>query len=253
MQSNRTNLKSTETDLRALLLEDVRFCVIDTETTGLDHQEDRVIEIAYVLTSLRDGVISYGSQLVNPHRSIPPGATAIHGIGDADVAEAVDLEEALGQIRTYPFDVWGAHNASFDFGFVPAGDIPVTCTLRLARRIWPELRDHKNQSLRAHWNLEVPEAEGLPAHRAGPDALVAAALLRLELKTVMELFPRIVTLGDFLDWISTPYLLPICIVGKQYRGRPWSEVPKSYMTWVLENFRDLDPDLLRTIQHHLAS
>ena len=235
-----------------LPLEEVCFCVFDTETTGFSPEVDRVVEAAGVHVSLKQGVLRHVSQLVNPQRPIPEDATATHGLRDEDVAQAGTLEAAMDLIRQRPFDAWVAHNAVFDFGFVSPGDTPVVGTLMLARRLWPELPEHKNQSLRAHWNLEVPEAEGLPAHRAEPDALVTSALLRLELKVLLERQPEIRTFRHFLDWLHTPQLLAVCPVGKRHRGKPWSEVPESYLTWMLENYESMDPDLDLTINHYLG-
>ena len=234
-----------------LPLNKARFCVLDLETTGFSPDVDRVVEAAGVHCSLNQGVLRHVSQLVNPQRPIPEGATATHGLRDEDVAHAGTLDAALDLIREQPFDVWSAHNAAFDFGFAPPGDVPVICTLMLARRLWPELPHHTNQSLRAHWKLEVPEAEGLPAHRAEPDALVTAALLLLELKVLQERCPDLQTLGHLLDWVNTPQLLPLCPVGKKHRGRPWSEVPRSYLLWMQENFENMDLDLRATLQHLL--
>jgi DNA polymerase III epsilon subunit-like protein len=237
---------------RDLPLGEACFCVLDLETTGFSARDDRVVEVAGAYVSLDHGITRHLGRLVNPQRAIPADATAIHGLRDEDVADAGTLDSALDALKGHPFDVWAAHNAAFDFGFVPAGDIPLICTMVLARRLWPELPEHKNQSLRAHWHLEVPEAEGLPAHRAEPDALVTAALLRLELKVVRERYPGLESIGQFLDWMNTPVLIPLCVVGRKHRGKPWSEVPKRDLQWYLDHFEDLDGDLLATLRHHLA-
>src|SRR5690606_29949165 len=59
------------------------LCGFDLEATGTDPWHDRIIEIALFRTDGR----GY-STLVNPHRPIPPEATAVHGITDEDVADA---------------------------------------------------------------------------------------------------------------------------------------------------------------------
>lgn len=56
---------------------------LDTETTGFDHTA-RVVEIAVINF---DGRVLLNT-LIKPTISIPPDATAIHGISDADVAHA---------------------------------------------------------------------------------------------------------------------------------------------------------------------
>ncbi len=58
---------------------------IDVETTGLKPYADRIVELS-VLKVYPDGREEFKSHRVNPGVPIPPEATAIHGIKDADVA-----------------------------------------------------------------------------------------------------------------------------------------------------------------------
>ena len=60
--------------------------VLDLETTGTDPFRDRIVEVA-VLRLAPAQVRRRLSMRVNPAVAIPPGATAVHGITDADVAE----------------------------------------------------------------------------------------------------------------------------------------------------------------------
>ena len=61
------------------------LAVLDLETTGLDPSADRIVEIG-ILLAMPDGTTQPCIQRIDPQRPIPPEATAIHGIGDADVA-----------------------------------------------------------------------------------------------------------------------------------------------------------------------
>lgn len=63
-------------------------CVaVDTETTGPDPHEDRVVELGWC--AFKDGVPAPpGRALFHPGRPIPPAATAVHKISDADVRDA---------------------------------------------------------------------------------------------------------------------------------------------------------------------
>lgn len=87
-----------------------KFAVVDCETTGVD-EDDTVVEIAVV--RLDDG--AEFSSLINPGRPIPPVASFVHHLTEADVAGAphmADLEEELRQFiggRTL-----AANNAAFD-------------------------------------------------------------------------------------------------------------------------------------------
>ena len=56
----------------------------DLETTGTDIAEDRIVDIA-VLKLLPGGTEEALHSLINPGVPIPPSATEVHGIRDADV------------------------------------------------------------------------------------------------------------------------------------------------------------------------
>lgn len=62
------------------------FVVLDTETTGMQ-EDDEVIQL---------GIVNQAGKvlldcLLKPQKPISPGATTVHGIGDSDVAGAVDI------------------------------------------------------------------------------------------------------------------------------------------------------------------
>jgi DNA polymerase III subunit epsilon len=59
---------------------------IDLESTGTSPERDRIVEIA-VLKLHPDGREEFRCKRVNPGVPIPPDATAVHGITDADVAD----------------------------------------------------------------------------------------------------------------------------------------------------------------------
>ena len=63
------------------------LCVVDLETTGTDVREDRIVEVA-VLTVQPGGTVVPFVRRVNPGRPIPAGASAVHGITDAGMADA---------------------------------------------------------------------------------------------------------------------------------------------------------------------
>jgi DNA polymerase III subunit epsilon len=93
---------------------------IDTETTGRDAENDRIVEIACVVW--RDGsVVARHCWLVNPERPIPKQAFDVHGIGDGDVSDkpvfAAIVTELLDAMRGC---VPVAYNAEFDRAFLLA-------------------------------------------------------------------------------------------------------------------------------------
>lgn len=104
--------------------------VVDVETTGLSPETDRIVSVSLlrVCFATLDRQTNYhrleGDTLdatVNPQCSIPAAATRVHGITNADVADAGPFAEAAPQIRdfigTRPII---AHNAAFDKAFLNA-------------------------------------------------------------------------------------------------------------------------------------
>lgn len=100
----------------------MREIVFDTETTGLDPlQGHRLVEVGCVELINRIPSGNTFHRYINPERSIPPDATAIHGIDDARVKSekifAAIVDEMLDFIGDAPLV---AHNAMFDLGFLNA-------------------------------------------------------------------------------------------------------------------------------------
>lgn len=102
-----------------LPLTEIPLVFLDTETTGLTPRfGDRMVEIA--LARFRGGAMeNFYTTLLNPERSISPGATRVHGIRDGDVRDAPRFRDVAPQVRAeMEGAVLVAHNAPFDLGFV---------------------------------------------------------------------------------------------------------------------------------------
>lgn len=76
------------------------LCIFDLETTGVQVTNDRIVEMAAVKIH-PDGTEEVKRWLVNPGIPIPPETTAIHGISDADVADAPTFKEIGGEILAF--------------------------------------------------------------------------------------------------------------------------------------------------------
>jgi len=90
--------------------------VIDFETTGPDPSTCTPVEVGLVRFE-QGAPVQRWSTLVNPGEPIPPAATAVHGIVDADVASAPSFADAWANVldlglltRAVPC----AYNAPFD-------------------------------------------------------------------------------------------------------------------------------------------
>ena len=88
--------QSADPGQSALPLSSLRAAVFDTETTGLNTASDRIVQIGGV--RLASGRIEPGDDfdaLVDPGVPIPEHSTAIHGIGNQDVADAAGFAEVM--------------------------------------------------------------------------------------------------------------------------------------------------------------
>lgn len=98
--------------------------IVDTETTGLNHRKDEIIEIGAIAFTFDDqGTIGdvtgvYGG-LQQPTVSIPSEITRLTGIADETVAgQVIDVVRLCALIE--PADLVVAHNAGFDRPFCEA-------------------------------------------------------------------------------------------------------------------------------------
>lgn len=73
------------------------FCIFDLETTGTNVSKDRIVEIC-ILKVNPDASRESKTWLVNPEMPIPVGASEVHGIYDADVADAPTFREIAPKV-----------------------------------------------------------------------------------------------------------------------------------------------------------
>ena len=127
----------------------MREIVFDTETTGLERLEDRVIEIGGVELINRFPTGRTFHKFINPQgRQVHPEALAIHGISNEQLLDQPTFAEILDEFNEF-FDgaKLVAHNAMFDLGFInaeldrlgkPGIEVDrIVDTLSLARRKHP--------------------------------------------------------------------------------------------------------------------
>lgn len=90
--------------------------VFDLETTGISISTDRIVEIALIKIH-PDGKEESRVMKINPGMPIPPESTAIHGISDADVANAPKFEEVARELAEFMknCDFAGFNSNKFDF------------------------------------------------------------------------------------------------------------------------------------------
>lgn len=92
--------------------------VLDTETTGLDHKTEKLIEIAAVKMQAGEVVETFTS-LVNPEKPIRYSSFLIHNISEEMVQDAPPIGEVMPRFLEFVGEhAYVAHNAIFDYSFI---------------------------------------------------------------------------------------------------------------------------------------
>ncbi len=91
------------------------LAVFDIESTGVNPESDRIVEIS-VIKIMPSGEQISATRRLNPGIPIPPGATAVHGISDADVADAPKFRDIALKLNSFlaGCDLAGYNIAGFD-------------------------------------------------------------------------------------------------------------------------------------------
>lgn len=161
--------------------------VIDMETTGLHPGADRVVEVSVVRIEPGKEPALVLDTLINPGRRV--AATEIHGITDADVADAPRFED-IAEVLTEAISgaVLAAYNVYFDMRFledelarlrfqqVP----PYVCLMYLRPMLGLGRKCCLSDACRAHG---IPHVE---VHTAAIDALAGADLWRIYLDAMAD-------------------------------------------------------------------
>ncbi|HTR03376.1 MAG TPA: 3'-5' exonuclease [Thermoanaerobaculia bacterium] len=184
--------------LESLLPLDRPLVVFDTETTGTNSRNDRIIEIA-CLKVHPDGRREQFVRRLNPGVPIPAASTAIHGIREADVADAPRFRDVAVELAAFlaGADLGGYNITGFDLPvlrseFLRAG-IPFEVSDRRlvdAQRIFFS-REPRHLAAAARFYCQ---AEHTGAHGALADAEMTLRVLEGQLgrypdlpRTVVEL------------------------------------------------------------------
>jgi len=176
---------------------------VDIETTGLNLDEDVIIEIGAVKFN-GHRVEDTWTTLVNPHRSIPRFITQLTGISNAMVRNAPNLTDVMDDFVRFVSNVpVVGHNISFDLKFLQrAGALQYNIdidTYELAAVLMPTASRYNLSALAQQLGVLLPAT-----HRALDDARATHAvfieLIHKAEALPLDLLAEIVRLGEPLDW-----------------------------------------------------
>jgi len=183
-------------------LENTNFVTIDVETTGLNPESNRILELA-IVTATPNRVVENWVMRFNPECAVEK--TEIHGITDDDVRNSplfIDLSEEI--ISKISGKTIIAHNAKFDLAFIRSEFVrsgwkvpwlSSICTLEASRYYQPNLGRRRLGDCCDDVGIEINQA-----HSALGDATATSALFSYYLSSEKRPAPRAVD----LDAISNP-------------------------------------------------
>jgi DNA polymerase-3 subunit epsilon len=173
----------------------------DLETTGVNPNTDRIVEIAY-LKVFPNGKEERKTYRVNPGMPIPKEATDVHHITDADVADCPTFKQ-IGQSIANDIegcDLAGFNSNRFDVPMLAEeflrNDIDIDLSKRKLVDVQVIFHKMEQRTLSAAYKLYCgKELEG--AHGAEADTVATYEVLKAQLDRYPELQNDIHSLAEF--------------------------------------------------------
>ncbi|ASN06682.1 3'-5' exonuclease [Virgibacillus necropolis] len=156
----------------------MNFISIDFETANEKRHSACAIGI---VVANETGIVEEFYSLINPLMDFSSFNIRVHGITEADVIDAPTFAELWPKFESYlTGNVVIAHNASFDMSVLRKSldyfnltypEMEYLCTVEISKRIWPDLMNHRLNTVASHHNILFEH------HHALEDARVAALIL----------------------------------------------------------------------------
>jgi DNA polymerase III epsilon subunit-like protein len=176
---------------------DQPWLIIDTETTGIDVEQDRIVQLGAIVME-RGEMVDRRLMTLNPGISIPAEASSVHGIHDRDVMPKPTFGQIFyrflehvarnGVLVTYNgtgfdlplieaesrriHDLEALDNAWKDTLFV---DVLTHVRRPCFGKWWPGARRHRLVNVARRGRIGLPD--GMRAHRADADCYMAGKIL----------------------------------------------------------------------------
>jgi len=162
------------------------YISLDLETTGLDAEKDRIVEIGAIKFEGKE-ILDTFHTLVNPHCPFPYRIRLLTGI----TAEELETAPSFSAVAARLFSFVGNYpivgqNINFDLNFLRSQGLSlpnaIYDTIEIANMLLPQLFDHSLPMLAEH--LEIPSPVH---HRALADAITAQEVFLALLDRTSEL------------------------------------------------------------------
>jgi DNA polymerase-3 subunit epsilon len=223
--------------------------VLDLETTGTDTQTARIVEVS-VLRFDPPGGRQHITRRVNPGMPIPPEATAVHGISDADVKDEPSFVDVAAELAALldGCDLCGFNILRFDLKVLYQEFRRAGILLPLIGRGFIDplqiyhARERRDLAAAVRFYLGREHEDG---HSAAADVLATAEVLDAMLARYTDL-PR--SVGDLHQHLKDPHAVDtsgcftrvegqIRFAFGKHRGQPLDTVAceqPGYLRWMLD-------------------
>ena len=177
------------------------LAIFDLEATGLSVTQDRIVEIA-VIKIAPDGQESNFHRRVNPEMPIPKNVSEIHGIYDADIADAPTFRDILPELEAFleGCDFAGYNSNKFDLPMLAEEFLRAESTFDLSESKHIDVQNifHKmeQRTLIAAYKFYC-QKDLNNAHTALADAKATWEVLDAQIKHYEELSSDVDFLSDF--------------------------------------------------------
>ena len=238
---------NTLTRSKVITKEHKNIVIYDLETTGLDYNNDKIIEISFYIYDDNNDA-RYNTILINPEITISKEATNIHKITNEMVKNKKTFRENIQDIENvinwksennyiylvshnnYEFDElfirkeYERINRNIPHNFVFIDSLPI---LRNLLPLNKNLNNHRLQTLKKYFNIEVNDKI---AHTAEGDIAV--------LITIWDLLKVKISVDKLIN-ISLNYKTNLVIskymnFGK-YKDQLIESIPDDYVQWIIKN------------------
>lgn len=167
-------------ELQKTKIEDLVFSIVDTETTGMHSEFNRIMDIG-IVTMKNGEILDKWETLIDPQQSVPYWITEYTKLSSKDVRGQPKFSQvAKDVISKINNTVFVAHNVGFDYWFLYHElrrvnyywQSPKLCTVMLGRKLIPELKYANLDIISEYYNIQISAR-----HRALPDAEATALIL----------------------------------------------------------------------------
>jgi DNA polymerase III subunit epsilon len=221
----------------------------DLETTGLNHQTDRIVEICMIKINV-DLSREVKRKLINPERNIPAEVTALHGITNDMVKDAPTFKQAANEIKQFMTGAdWGGYNSNkFDIPFLMESFLRIGLPWDITDKIFVDVQHiyHKKEprnlaaALKFYCNQTI-----VNAHTAEADVNATIDVFLAQLQKYPDLGNNLKSITNFtgqeqiVDFAKRMVMqnnVEVFNFGK-HKGKPVEQIFKtepSYYDWMMK-------------------